>query len=125
MSASPPHPEFDLYSESPPQVFIQDSWGKQVEDAKITFEKVLDGHYHGKPGYKMVACLLLTWQDDDMTCRETEVSHTVKIFADLQLAPYSTNLVRFRWTHCTRYCAKVSIIRRTFSRYLQKDGKRL
>lgn len=77
MSASPPHAKFDLHLESPPQGFIQDTWGKQVEDAKITFDKVLAGHYHGKSGYKKVACLLLTWQDDDMECRETEVSHTV------------------------------------------------
>lgn len=77
MSASSPHAEFDLHVESPPKGFNQNAWGKQVEEAKITFDKVLDGHYHGKSSYEKVACLLLTWQDDDLKCRETEVSHTV------------------------------------------------
>ncbi len=79
MSTSHPPAKFDLHLESPPQGFNQESWEKQVEDAKVTFDKVLDGHYHGKSGYKKVACLLLTWKDDDMKCRETEVSHTVLI----------------------------------------------
>lgn len=77
MSTSDPHAKFDLHLESPPQDFIQESWKKQAEDAKITFDKVLDGHYHGTSGYKKVACLLLTWEDDDMKCKETEVSYTV------------------------------------------------
>lgn len=77
MAISHPHAKLDLHLESPPQVFIAEPWEKQVEDAKITFDKVLDGHYHGTSVYKKVACLLLTWKDDDMKCRETEVSHTV------------------------------------------------
>lgn len=76
MATPHPHAEFRLHLESP-QVFNSEPWEKQAEDAKITFDKVLDGHYHGTSGYKKVACLLLTWKDDDMNCRETEVSHTV------------------------------------------------
>lgn len=71
-----PHAKLDVHLESPPQRFNQESWKKQAEDAKITFDKVLEGHYHGKSGYTKVACLLLTWKDDDMKCRETEASHT-------------------------------------------------
>lgn len=79
MSTSPPHAKLDLHIESPPQGFFPATWEKKAEDAKGTFNKVLDGHYHGKSGYKRVACLLITWEADDMKCRETEVSHTVLI----------------------------------------------
>lgn len=74
MSTSHPQARLDVHLESPPQ---RTSWEEKAEDAKLTFHKVVDGHYHGKSGYKKVACLLLTWKDDDMKCRETEVSHTV------------------------------------------------
>ena len=44
------------------------------EQAHLTFRKTLDGHYrHGKPGYERVGALFLTWQDDDMQCKTTEV----------------------------------------------------
>lgn len=78
MSASQPHtPDVHLDSApSPPQSSNRTAWEKQAEDAKLIFHKTLDGHYHGKSGYEKVACLLLTWKDDDMKCKETEVSHT-------------------------------------------------
>ena len=45
------------------------------EQAHITFSKTLDGHYHrGKSGYDHVGALFLTWEDDDMQCKATEVS---------------------------------------------------
>ena len=45
------------------------------EQAQITFNKTLNGHYrHGKPGYDRVGALFLTWEEDDMQCKETEVS---------------------------------------------------
>ena len=46
----------------------------QKEEARITFNKTLNGHYrHGKPGYERVGALFLTWEDDDMQCKATEV----------------------------------------------------
>lgn len=74
MAASQPHAKFAMQLESPPQSSNRTAWEKQAEDAKITFDKIVDGHYHGKSGYKKVACLLITWKDDDMKCKETEVS---------------------------------------------------
>lgn len=47
---------------------------KQRDDAKIVFNKTIDGRYrHGKTGYRQVGALFLTWKDDDMQCKETEV----------------------------------------------------
>ena len=46
----------------------------QRDEAKVVFNKTIDGHYrHGKTGYKQVGALFLTWKDDDMQCKETEV----------------------------------------------------
>ena len=46
----------------------------QEEDAKIEFSKTLRGHYsNGKTGYDRVGALFLTWKDDDMQCKTTEV----------------------------------------------------
>ena len=46
----------------------------QEEDAKIEFNKTLGGHYsNGKTGYDRVGALFLTWKDDDMQLRTTEV----------------------------------------------------
>lgn len=76
MLTSHRHAKLDLHLESPPQVSNRKPWKEQAEDAKVIFDKVLNGHYHGKSGYKKVACLLLTWEDDDMRCKETEASQT-------------------------------------------------
>ena len=46
----------------------------QRDKAKIVFNKTIDGRYrHGKTGYRQVGALFLTWKDDDMQCKETEV----------------------------------------------------
>lgn len=46
----------------------------QDEEAKIEFNKTLAGHYsNGKTGYDRVGALFLTWKDDDMQCKTTEV----------------------------------------------------
>ena len=46
----------------------------QYEEARIIFNKTVGGHYrHGKTGYKQVGVLFLTWKDDDMQCKDTEV----------------------------------------------------
>ena len=50
----------------------------------MVFNKTIDGHYrHGKTGYKQVGALFLTWKDDDMQCRETEVG---TLHPDLQIS---------------------------------------
>lgn len=71
------HATLDLHLEAPPQV----QWENQTKEARITFDKTLKGHYHGKSGYKRVGCLLLTWEDDDMQCKQTEVGEKIIISA--------------------------------------------
>lgn len=64
--------QIDIHAEVPPRPAKK--WEEQNEEARITFHKTIDGHYrHGKTGYARVACLFLTWQDDDIQCKETEV----------------------------------------------------
>ena len=47
----------------------------QYERARVTFDKTIRGHYRdGKTGYKDVGVLFITWEEDDMHCKETEVS---------------------------------------------------
>lgn len=49
------------------------------KEARVIFNKTIGGHYrHGKTGYKEVAALFLTWKDDDMQCKATEVCRLVK-----------------------------------------------
>ena len=58
-----------------PQSLPKSQEEEQKEQAQITFNKTLNGHYrHGKPGYERVGALFLTWEEDDMQCKETEVS---------------------------------------------------
>lgn len=46
----------------------------QYDEARVIFNKTIDGHYrHSKAGYRKVGALFLTWKDDDMLCKETEV----------------------------------------------------
>ena len=47
---------------------------KQRDEARLTFNKTIDGRYrHGKTGYRHVGALFLTWEDDDMHCKDSEV----------------------------------------------------
>lgn len=47
----------------------------QFEEARVIFDKTIEGHYrHGKTGYRQVGALFLTWEDDDMQCKTTEVN---------------------------------------------------
>ena len=47
----------------------------QSDEARLIFDKTLAGHYRqGKTGYKQVGALFLTWADDDLQCKNTEVS---------------------------------------------------
>ena len=46
----------------------------QAEQARIIFDKTLAGHYRdGRTGYRNVGALFLTWADDDLQCKNTEV----------------------------------------------------
>ena len=61
---TPPHPKS-------PRLQLEE----QSKKARITFDKTIDGHYrHGKTGYKRVGALFLTWEKDDLQCKETEVA---------------------------------------------------
>ena len=58
---------------------LQSPIGKSVDDEhyeeeRLVFNKTIRGHYrHGKTGYRRVAALFLTWKDDDMQCKSSEV----------------------------------------------------
>lgn len=74
--------DLHLHAEAPPRP-AKKKWEEQNEEARITFHKTIDGHYrHGKTGYARVACLFLTWLDDDIQCKETEVDNLREIFAE-------------------------------------------
>ncbi len=48
---------------------------EEREEARIIFNKTLEGQYrHGKTGYRRVGALFITWEDDDMGCKQREVS---------------------------------------------------
>ncbi|MCJ1463168.1 hypothetical protein MMC07_001773 [Pseudocyphellaria aurata] len=71
----------DIHAEAPPQR-PKSPWEEKKEQAQYTFNKTIDGHYrHGSTGYARVACLFLTWKDDDLQCKETEVDMLRDIFA--------------------------------------------
>lgn len=53
----------------------------QRDEARVEFNKTIDGHYrHGKTGYRQVGALFLTWKDDDMQCKATEVDKLRELF---------------------------------------------
>lgn len=63
---SPPPPSHHHRSKSATEI--------QRAAARLTFNKTIEGRYrHGKTGYRQVGALFLTWKDDDMQCKETEV----------------------------------------------------
>ena len=72
---SVPKASIDVHFETPPHPQSPRSkLEEQFKDAQITFDKTIDGHYrHGVTGYKRVGALFLTWEKDDLQCRETEV----------------------------------------------------
>ena len=56
------------------------------DKAKVVFNKTIDGRYrHGKTGYRQVGALFLTWKDDDMQCKETEVCISTLVHRDYRL----------------------------------------
>ncbi|KAL8711529.1 MAG: hypothetical protein Q9225_007103 [Loekoesia sp. 1 TL-2023] len=80
---------FDLHLETPPHRshIITPHPDKATnedpyDDLKITFNKTLEGHYrHGKTGYKRVGVLFVTWEEDDLQCKSTEVDALREFFA--------------------------------------------
>ena len=48
---------------------------EEREEARLIFNKTLEGQYrHGKTGYRKVGALFMTWEDDDLGCKQKEVS---------------------------------------------------
>ncbi len=48
---------------------------EEREEARLVFNKTLEGQYrHGKTGYRKVGALFITWEDDDLGCKQREVS---------------------------------------------------
>lgn len=78
MAPLTPNSSADSPNESPPSSSYHSrskpASETQRDEAKIVFNKTIEGHYrHGKTGYRQVGALFLTWRDDDMQCKETEV----------------------------------------------------
>ncbi|KAL9061639.1 MAG: hypothetical protein Q9206_000459 [Seirophora lacunosa] len=78
---------FDLHIETPPSrphvSPARSGDATDEEELEITFNKTLAGHYrYGKTGYKRVGVLFLTWEEDDLQCKETEVDALRALFAD-------------------------------------------
>ena len=77
----------DLHLQTPPYQTSQTSPkffdNEQYAEAQITFDKTLEGHYrYGKTGYKRVGVLFLTWEEDDLQCKETEVDALRGLFSN-------------------------------------------
>lgn len=86
----------DLHAEAPPQR-AKSQWEEQKEQGQYTFNKTIDGHYrHGRTGYARVACLFLTWEDDDLQCKKTEVGQTP--MQPISSSRHSHARPRIRWT---------------------------
>ena len=63
-----------------PQLFQNQSREASADKSYSAFREIFDrvigaNYRHGK-GYSRVRALLLTWQDDDMHCKDTEVGPT-------------------------------------------------
>lgn len=53
------------------------------ETSRIIFNKTISGRYQeGDAGFEEVGVLLITWRDDDLFCRDSEVPRLRDIFAD-------------------------------------------
>lgn len=71
----------DLHFEAPPQPSAasqnqtpRTATEEQFEEARIVFDKTIGSHYRrGKTGYRRIGALFLTWADDDMQYKATEV----------------------------------------------------
>jgi hypothetical protein len=58
-------------------------FGLDRDSAKVEFNKFIAGCYRdGNAEYDDVGVLLLTWEQDDMRCRELEVDPLEKVFKE-------------------------------------------
>ncbi|KAL8938810.1 MAG: hypothetical protein Q9216_003691 [Gyalolechia sp. 2 TL-2023] len=75
---------FDLHVEtSPHRSRIEGLPPEEIEELEITFNKTIQGHYrHGATGYKRVGALFITWEEDDLQCKENEVDALRALLAD-------------------------------------------
>lgn len=86
MATLTPHASADSSDNSPPPSGYhhrsKSASEKERDAAKLVFNKTIEGRYrHGKTGYRQVGALFLTWKDDDMQCKETEVDKLRQLFA--------------------------------------------
>ncbi|KAF7508637.1 hypothetical protein GJ744_009029 [Endocarpon pusillum] len=73
----------DLGANTPSQPLPKSDDEEQKKQAQIIFSKTLQGHYsRGKTGYQRVGALFITWEGDDMQCKETEVDALRDLFKD-------------------------------------------
>ncbi|KAI4102491.1 MAG: hypothetical protein LQ339_004645 [Xanthoria mediterranea] len=81
MSGASSKTTFDLHVETPPHRAPPRPEGESYEELAITFNKTIEGHYrHGTTGYKRVGVLFLSWEQDDMQCKETEIDALRELF---------------------------------------------
>lgn len=87
MPGASPKPTSYLHLQTPPHTAPprtdKATSEEAYEELEITFNKTLEGHYrHGKTGYKRVGVLFLSWEEDDMQCKETEVDALRNLFVE-------------------------------------------
>ncbi|KAL8696952.1 MAG: hypothetical protein Q9224_002534 [Gallowayella concinna] len=88
---------FDLHVETPGHT--SPPFHESNEELEIAFSKTIEGHYrHGSTGYRRVGVLFLTWEEDDMQCKETEVDHLRTLFAEkFKYETYYFQIPSSRW----------------------------
>ncbi|MCJ1438958.1 hypothetical protein MMC27_008348 [Xylographa pallens] len=68
----------DFHIEAPAH---RTAFSRSKDDARFIFNKTIAGHYRNGPsGYTRVGVLLITWQDDDMNLKKSEVDRLQAIF---------------------------------------------
>ena len=89
VSCSTSRATFDLHVETPPHrphistSSPRDDNEESYEELEIAFTKTLEGRYRdGKTGYNRVGALFLTWEEDDLQCKVTEVDALRKLFTE-------------------------------------------
>ncbi|KAL8929049.1 MAG: hypothetical protein Q9208_001492 [Pyrenodesmia sp. 3 TL-2023] len=95
---APKAPPSDRPHTSPPRPNVNTN-EEPYEELEITFNKTLEGHYrHGKTGYQRVGVLFLTWEEDDLQCKETEVDALRELFAkDFKYETAYFQIPKVRW----------------------------
>ncbi|MCJ1315907.1 hypothetical protein MMC15_001227 [Xylographa vitiligo] len=68
----------DFHIEAPAH---RTAFGRSKDDARFIFNKTIAGHYRNGPSeYTRVGVLLITWEDDDMNLKKSEVDRLQAIF---------------------------------------------